>query len=169
MLEDPSLIDEVTKLIRQDKVPAGYAWQQVSEKYIKTLSSIGDDYLRERATDMRDVAGRVLDNLSGGIVVMVGGRDFRHSEYNRSVQGRRPLGTAFVPLLYAAAFEKGVFPGAVVQDWALDYRLVGIGGSSGVLGEWGEGGVKYILLKLILVFHRLAIYWAIRFSCTKRI
>ena len=79
----------------------------------------------------------VLDNLSGGIVVMVGGRDFRHSEYNRSVQGRRPLGTAFVPLVYAAAFEKGVFPGAVVQDWALDNRLVGIGGSSGVLGEWG--------------------------------
>ena len=79
----------------------------------------------------------VLDNLSGGIVVMVGGRDFRHSEYNRSVQGRRPLGTAFVPLLYAAAFEKGVFPGAVVKDWALDNRLVGIGGSSGVLGEWG--------------------------------
>ena len=27
VLEDPSLIDEVTKLIRQDKVPAGYAWQ----------------------------------------------------------------------------------------------------------------------------------------------
>jgi membrane peptidoglycan carboxypeptidase len=79
----------------------------------------------------------VLDNLTGGIVVMVGGRDFRHSEYNRSVQGRRPLGTAFTPMLYAAAFEKGIFPGAVVQDWALDNRLVGIGGSSGVLGEWG--------------------------------
>ena len=78
-----------------------------------------------------------LDNDTGGIVVMVGGRDFRHSEYNRSVQGRRPVGTAFVPLLYAAAFEKGVFPGAVVQDWALDNRLVGIGGGAGVLGEWG--------------------------------
>ena len=79
----------------------------------------------------------VLDNQTGGIVVMVGGRDFRHSEYNRSVQGRRPVGTAFTPLLYAAAFEKGIFPGTVVQDWALDNRLVGIGGGSGVLGEWG--------------------------------
>ena len=79
----------------------------------------------------------VLDNATGGIAVMVGGRDFRHSEYNRSVQGRRPVGTAFTPLLYAAAFEKGVFPGTVVQDWALDNRLVGIGGGSGVLGEWG--------------------------------
>jgi len=79
----------------------------------------------------------VLDNQTGGVVVMVGGRDFRHSEYNRSVQGRRPLGTAFLPIVYAAAFEKGVFPGAVVQDWALDNRLVGIGGAAGILGEWG--------------------------------
>lgn len=78
-----------------------------------------------------------LDNRTGGVVVMVGGRDFRHSEYNRCVQGRRPVGTAFVPLVYAAAFEKGVFPGTVVQDWALDNRLVGIGGGAGVLGEWG--------------------------------
>lgn len=79
-----------------------------------------------------------LDNRNGGILVMVGGRDFRHSEYNRSVQGRRPLGTAFSPLLYAAAFEKrGLFPGTVVQDWALDNRLVGIGGVAGILGEWG--------------------------------
>ena len=79
----------------------------------------------------------VLDNQTGGVVVMVGGRDFRHSEYNRSVQGRRPLGTAFLPIVYAAAFEKGVFPGTVVQDWALDNRLVGIGGAAGILGEWG--------------------------------
>lgn len=78
-----------------------------------------------------------LDNATGGILVMVGGRNFRHSEYNRSVQGRRSVGTAFAPLVYAAAFEKGVFPGDVVQDWALDNRLVGVGGAAGILGEWG--------------------------------
>ncbi len=65
VLEDPSLIDEVTKRIREQKANAAYAFQQVSDKYIQTLSSIGDDYLRERATDMRDVAERLLDNLSG--------------------------------------------------------------------------------------------------------
>jgi len=79
----------------------------------------------------------VLDNQTGGILAMVGGRDFRHSEYNRSVQGRRPLGTAFAPILFAAAFEKGLHPGVVVQDWALDNRLVAFGGIAGVLGEWG--------------------------------
>lgn len=78
-----------------------------------------------------------MDNQTGGILAMVGGRDFRHSEYNRSVQGRRPVGTAFIPIVFAAAFEKGLFPGDVVQDWALDNRLVGIGGTAGILGEWG--------------------------------
>ena len=78
-----------------------------------------------------------LDNSTGGILVMVGGRDFRHSEYNRSVQGKRPLGTAFTPFLYGAAFQKGLYPGTVVQDWALDNRLVGFGGTAGILGEWG--------------------------------
>lgn len=65
VLEDPSLIDEVTKRIREEKVSAAYAFQQVSDKYIRTLSSIGDEYLRERATDMRDVAERLLNNIAG--------------------------------------------------------------------------------------------------------
>jgi phosphotransferase system enzyme I (PtsI) len=65
VLEDPVLIEEVSKLVRQDKVSAEYAFQQVAEKYAKTLSGIDDEYLRERAADTRDVATRMLDNLSG--------------------------------------------------------------------------------------------------------
>jgi phosphotransferase system enzyme I (PtsI) len=65
VLEDPTLIEEVTRLITKDKVTAEYAFQQVAEKYAKTLSAIDDEYLRERATDMRDVASRMLDNLVG--------------------------------------------------------------------------------------------------------
>lgn len=65
VLEDPTLIEEVTRLICKEKVTAEYAFQQVAEKYAKTLSSIDDEYLRERATDMRDVTTRMLDNLIG--------------------------------------------------------------------------------------------------------
>jgi phosphotransferase system enzyme I (PtsI) len=65
VLEDPTLIDEVTKLIQEQGLAAEYAFQQVSDKYIKTLSSIDDEYLRERAGDMRDVVTRVLDLLRG--------------------------------------------------------------------------------------------------------
>ena len=65
VLEDPTLIDEVTKFIRQEKVNADYAFHQVTEKYATTLAGIDDDYLRERAADMRDVSERILRNLLG--------------------------------------------------------------------------------------------------------
>ena len=65
ILEDPTLIEEVTRRITQDKVTAAFAFQQVAEKFVRELSRIDDEYLRERATDMRDVTSRLLDNLIG--------------------------------------------------------------------------------------------------------
>ncbi|HEX8310679.1 MAG TPA: PBP1A family penicillin-binding protein [Chthoniobacteraceae bacterium] len=82
-------------------------------------------------------AAVVLNNANGAILALVGGRDIQHSPYNRSVQARRPPGTAFKPFVYAAAFEKGLFPGTVVQDAVIDNRQVMIGGTTGILGEWG--------------------------------
>jgi len=89
------------------------------------------------------------DNSTGGILALVGGRESKHSEYNRATQGTRPPGTVFTPFVLAAACEKGAFPGGIVQDSALDNRYVGIGGTTGILGEWGveragneyEGGI----------------------------
>jgi phosphotransferase system enzyme I (PtsI) len=65
VLEDPTLIEEVSRSIFQEKVSAEYAFQQVADKYAKTLSAIDDEYLRERAADMRDVTARILNNLLG--------------------------------------------------------------------------------------------------------
>jgi phosphotransferase system enzyme I (PtsI) len=65
VLEDRTLIDEVVRVITGDKVNAEYAFHRVAERYASTLAAIQDDYLRERATDMRDVTGRVLNNLTG--------------------------------------------------------------------------------------------------------
>ena len=92
----------------------------------------------------------VLDNSNGAILALVGGRDFAHSPYNRATSARRPPGTAFKPLVYAAAFEKGFNPGTLLQDAVMDNRQVMIGGQTGILGEWGpervdnkyEGGIS---------------------------
>jgi len=65
VLEDPTLIEEVSRIIFQEKVSAEFAFQQVADKYAKTLSAIDDEYLRERAADMRDVTARILNNLLG--------------------------------------------------------------------------------------------------------
>ena len=78
-----------------------------------------------------------LDNETGGILVLVGGRDFEHNQYDRALQAKRPAGTAMLPFVYAAAFENGTFPGSIVDDSPLDNRAVMIGGTTGILGEWG--------------------------------
>ena len=82
-------------------------------------------------------AAIAAENASGGILALVGGRDFKHSEYNRAIQGTRPAGTAFTPFVYTAAYAAGVFPGELVQDACIDNRYVMVGGETGILGEWG--------------------------------
>ncbi|HVV73966.1 MAG TPA: phosphoenolpyruvate--protein phosphotransferase, partial [Verrucomicrobiae bacterium] len=65
VLEDRTLLDEVLRVIREKRVNAEYAFHVVAERYAASLAAIEDDYLRERATDMRDVTTRVLNNLLG--------------------------------------------------------------------------------------------------------
>jgi phosphotransferase system enzyme I (PtsI) len=74
VLEDRTLLDEVVRAIQEDKVNAEHAFHTVAERYAATLAAIEDDYLRERATDMRDVTARVLNNLLGVEVEI----DLRH-------------------------------------------------------------------------------------------
>ena len=65
VLEDPVLIDEAVKLIREQKVNVEHAFQTVAERYSSALAKVDDEYLRERAADMRDVTARVVNNLLG--------------------------------------------------------------------------------------------------------
>src|ERR1039458_4764069 len=65
VIEDRTLLDEVVRLIQVEKVNAEHAFHTVAERYAATLSAIEDEYLRERASDMRDVTTRVLNNLLG--------------------------------------------------------------------------------------------------------
>ncbi|OIP66013.1 MAG: hypothetical protein AUK29_01635 [Nitrospirae bacterium CG2_30_53_67] len=53
---------------------------------------------------------------TGEIKAMVGGFDFEKSEFNRAVQSRRQPGSAFKPLIYAAAIEKGFSPATIIID-----------------------------------------------------
>jgi 1A family penicillin-binding protein len=57
-----------------------------------------------------------VDPQTGDILAMVGGRDFRLSQFNRASRSRRQPGSAFKPLLYAAALEHGFSPVSVLSD-----------------------------------------------------
>ena len=52
----------------------------------------------------------------GAVRAMVGGRDYRRSQFNRAVLARRQPGSAFKPFVYAAAFEGGLTPDDIRED-----------------------------------------------------
>ncbi len=69
-----------------------------------------------------------MDARNGEIKAMVGGRDFNKSEYNRATQARRQPGSAFKPLIYSAALDKGMTPATVVVDEPISFNTP--------TGEW---------------------------------
>lgn len=64
---------------------------------------------------------------SGHIKAMVGGRDFRESQFNRAVQAQRQPGSAFKPIIYAAAVDKGYTPASIIIDSPLVFESAGPG------------------------------------------
>jgi len=59
---------------------------------------------------------------TGHVKAMVGGRDFRKTQFNRAVQSRRQPGSAFKPIIYSAAIDKGYTPATEVMDNAMVYK-----------------------------------------------
>jgi len=57
-----------------------------------------------------------LNPSSGEILALVGGYNFRNSQYNRAIQAKPQLGSNFKPFLYAAAFENGFSPASIIVD-----------------------------------------------------
>ncbi len=58
----------------------------------------------------------VLDPRSGDVKALVGGFNFKSSEFNRVTQAKRQPGSAFKPIVYAAALENGYSPNSIVLD-----------------------------------------------------
>jgi penicillin-binding protein 1A len=105
--------DMVIKLSLDLKLQA--AAQQAVEHGLDTM---GKD---RRASEG---AALVIDNATGAIRAMVGGRDYLKSQFNRATQARRQPGSSFKMFVYAAALEDGLTPGTVrfdmpvtIQNW----------------------------------------------------
>jgi len=60
-----------------------------------------------------------MDPTTGHILAMIGGRDFRESEFNRATQALRQAGSSFKPFVYTAAIDNGRFPVDVFDDNAI--------------------------------------------------
>ncbi len=65
MLEDPEFLETVRESIRADNVNAAYAVRKAADFYISIFGQIEDDYMRERAADIKDVSSRLIRNITG--------------------------------------------------------------------------------------------------------
>jgi penicillin-binding protein 1A len=97
------------------------------------------DYHKGDTKPAEYLQGAVLmvDHETGDVLAHVGGRDYAQVPYDFIELGKRPLGTAFFPFIYAAGLEQGLTPATIVEDEPMDNRSVMVGGREGILGEWG--------------------------------
>ena len=88
MLEDIDFISCIHSIIKDEKVNAEYAVQKASEKFSSLFSSMDDDYMKERAADVKDVSRRLISILSksesncikSGMPCVIGTDDLTPSE-----------------------------------------------------------------------------------------
>lgn len=63
-----------------------------------------------------------MDVKSGAVLAMVGGYRFGENQFNRAVQSKRQPGSAFKPVIYAAALDKGLTTASIILDSPIIYR-----------------------------------------------
>jgi penicillin-binding protein 1A len=101
------------------KLSLDMTMQEAAQKAVETgIATMGRD---RRASEG---AAILVDNATGAIRAMVGGRNYKASKFNRATQARRQPGSSFKMFVYAAALEDGLTPGTVrfdmpvtIQNW----------------------------------------------------
>ena len=74
-------------------------------------------------------AAVVVENRTGAVLAIVGGRDANESRFNRATQARRQIGSLFKPFVYLAAFDKGLRPDTSISDGPIQSGEIKGGGT----------------------------------------
>ena len=86
--------------------------------YVKILALNADGKARVSLEEDSGAQGALIaiDNATGEIKAMVGGRDFNLSKFNRATQALRQVGSSFKPYVYTAAIDHGATPDDTILD-----------------------------------------------------
>ncbi len=109
-------------------LPEDWAW--TGQRYADALVKPGDliyvhllekqEGAARRATLEQDSGTQgaifAMDNTTGDVLAMVGGRDYALSEFNRATQAERQTGSSFKPYVYTTAIEEGAKPDDIIVD-----------------------------------------------------
>ncbi|HAV92163.1 TPA: hypothetical protein DCW38_03165, partial [candidate division WOR-3 bacterium] len=90
-----------------------YKFKNTKEKYDLSFET---DSLNKANPQYLQASMIIIENQTGEIKAVVGGRDFEQSEYNRVFQSKRQPGSIFKIFLFSAAIENGMNPGDIIMD-----------------------------------------------------
>ncbi|MFI5088377.1 MAG: penicillin-binding protein 1A, partial [Terriglobales bacterium] len=92
--------------------------------YVKILSLGPVDKTRVSLEQDSGAQGALIaiDNATGEIKAMVGGRDFNESKFNRATQALRQVGSSFKPFVYTAAIDQGASPEDTIVDSPVTFQ-----------------------------------------------
>ncbi len=104
--------------------PKNYKWTIRNKKSLEKVHEQGDLIFVKKANDIWSIKQYpkvnggivVLDPFTGNVLALVGGFNFKTSEFNRVTQAKRQPGSAFKPIVYAAALENGFAPNSIILD-----------------------------------------------------
>ena len=88
---------------------------------VRTIKNGGPETLALEQAPIIDGALLAIDNRTGQIRAMVGGYSFARSKFNRATQAHRQMGSAFKPIIYTAAIDRGFTPVSVFIDEPVSY------------------------------------------------
>ncbi len=87
-----------------------------------SLKTLSPPRFRLEQLPVAQAALIAIDPASGEVRAMVGGYDFGLSQFNRAISAKRQPGSAFKPILYAAAFDNGYAPSSILMDTPLVFH-----------------------------------------------
>ncbi|PYV78504.1 MAG: penicillin-binding protein [Acidobacteria bacterium] len=92
--------------------------------YVNVLSRASDNQMRVslEQDSGSQAALLAIDNATGEVRAMVGGRNFNVSKFNRATQALRQVGSSFKPYVYTAAIDQGARPDDVILDAPVTFQ-----------------------------------------------
>ena len=108
--------------ISEEPLEADNAVAESTEKAAPPANKDIDYDISLEQTPLVESALICMEAGTGQVKAMVGGRDFSQSQFNRAIQARRQPGSAFKPIIYAAALDKGYTPASMILDSAIVFE-----------------------------------------------
>ncbi|MDR0486538.1 MAG: PBP1A family penicillin-binding protein [Elusimicrobiota bacterium] len=94
------------------------------EMHLNAFDEKREKYFKDRKIEPVKVQGALLaiDPKTGAIRAMVGGRDFKETQFNRATQAKRQAGSSFKPFVYLAAIEEGYTAASLLEDEPMVFK-----------------------------------------------